>query len=350
MQREAYFDNAKLLFIFLVVFGHLIQPLKENIELVNVLYQWIYIFHMPVFILISGFFAKGASNKGYLIKLFKRILVPYFIFQILYTIYFLGIGKNDWDTSLYDPQWGLWFLLSLFSWHLLLIVFKKIPPMIGIPLAFLIGIMIGYLPVIGEAFSLSRTFVFFPFFLIGYWLTKERLFAWKNRKNQIVSVAILFVVFLVSYLQPKIPTGWLFGSHSYLDLELPFYGGAARFGLYLLAIFMVFSVLLLVPKQRYSFTNLGQNTMYVYLLHGIIIQYGREAGLLQLDHNLDTIGLAVIAAAIVWFLSSKSVATFTQPIVEGKTTLLAKWFENRENKWKKREQRDAYPAYKEKSS
>lgn len=62
MQREAYFDNAKLLFIFLVVFGHLIQPLKSQIELVNVLYQWIYLFHMPVFVLASGFFAKGGES------------------------------------------------------------------------------------------------------------------------------------------------------------------------------------------------------------------------------------------------------------------------------------------------
>ncbi|KAB8127140.1 acyltransferase family protein [Gracilibacillus oryzae] len=334
MQREAYFDNAKLLFIFLVVFGHLIQPLKHDIAVVDALYQTIYLVHMPVFILISGFFAKGASDKGYLVKLMKRILLPYFLFHIFYSVYFYVIGKSNWDSTIYDPHWGLWFLLSLFSWHLLLIVYKKIPPFIGITLAFAIGILAGYIPYIGEAFSLSRTFVFFPFFLIGYWLTKERIFRWKTRLTQSVSAIFLAAVFLVSYVTPKIPAHWLFGSVSYQGLDMPVYGGLARIALYGAAIMMVFALLMIVPRKTYSFTTLGKQTMYVYLLHGVIIQYARQANLLQLDHNLDTIGLAVISVAIVWSLSSKWVMTFTQPIVEGKTELFNGWTEGRNKSYR----------------
>ncbi|WP_054754042.1 acyltransferase family protein [Piscibacillus salipiscarius] len=66
MRREAYFDNARLLFIFFVVFGHLIQPMKGNFETADALYQWIYIFHIPAFVFISGFFASGAGSKEYL--------------------------------------------------------------------------------------------------------------------------------------------------------------------------------------------------------------------------------------------------------------------------------------------
>ncbi|SER89025.1 Fucose 4-O-acetylase [Gracilibacillus ureilyticus] len=340
MQREAYFDNAKLLFIFLVVFGHLIQPLKQEIDVISALYQTIYLVHMPVFILISGFFAKGASDKGYLMKLIKRILFPYFLFHIFYSIYFLMIGRSDWDSSLYDPHWGLWFLLSLFSWHLLLIVYKKIPPRIGIPVAFAVGIIIGYLPFIGESFSLSRTFVFFPFFLIGYWLSKEKIFFLQRRISLWIPASILAAVFLVSYVTPEISANWLFGSVSYEGLNMAVYGGLVRLALYGTASVMVFSLLILVPRKSYSFTHLGRQTMYVYLLHGIIIQYGRQANLLQLDHNLDTIGLAVISAAIVWFLSSSWVVTFTQPIVEGKTDQLQIWLQRKQKRY----------TYEEKSS
>lgn len=332
MQREAYFDNAKLLFIFLVVFGHLIQPLKENIELVNVLYQWIYLFHMPVFILVSGFFAKGASDRGYLLKLVKRILFPYFLFQLFYSVYYLGIGKSSWDATLYDPHWGLWFLLSLFSWHLLLIVFKRLKPFYGISIAFGIGVLVGYLPFIGPSFSLSRTLVFFPFFLIGYWLSKEQLFNWQTVNKKAIAVGFLIAVFVVSYVTPSIPSQWLFGSHSYQALDVAASGGFIRALLYLVATLMVFSVLLLIPNKHYSFTPLGQNTMYVYLLHGVIIQYGRQENLLAVDQNLDTLGIAVIAAAIVWFLSSKWVVTFTQPIVEVKTEHIQQWWKERKNK------------------
>ncbi|WP_208590679.1 acyltransferase family protein [Gracilibacillus suaedae] len=347
MQREAYFDNAKLVFIFLVVFGHLIQPLKQNIELVNVLYQWIYLFHMPVFILVSGFFAKGASDKGYLMKLVKRILFPYFLFQVFYSVYFFTIGKDSWDTTLYDPHWGLWFLLSLFSWHLLLIGYKKLKPIYGIPLAFIIGVLVGYLPFIGPSFSLSRTLVFFPFFLIGYWLSQDQIFKLKTVNNKAIALGVLIAVFVTSYVTPTIPVEWLFGSHSYQGLDAAANGGFIRAMLYTVATLMVFSVLLLVPNKRYSFTPLGQNTMYVYLLHGVIIQYVRQAHLLAVDQNLDTLGLAVIAAAIVWFLASKWVVTFTQPIVEGKTDRIQQWWKERKNK---RQSSDQVYQYQEKSS
>ncbi|UOQ87122.1 acyltransferase family protein [Gracilibacillus salinarum] len=329
MQREAYFDNAKLLFIFLVVFGHLIQPLKENIELVNVLYQWIYLFHMPIFVLVSGFFAKGIGNKQYIGKLAKRILVPYLLFQAFYFLYFLGIGKDSWDTTLYDPLWGLWFLLSLFSWHLLLIGYKKIKPKYGIPLAFAVGVVAGYISWIGPSFSLSRTLVFFPFFLIGYWLTKDQLFKWQTRAMKIAAVSVLVVVFAICFIEPTVPSEWMFGSKSYQTLEAGIYGGVFRALLYAVSSLMVFAILLLVPRRGFTFTVLGQNTMYVYLLHGIIIQYVREASLLRVDHNLDTIGMGIIAAAIVWFLASKPVVTFTQPIVEGKFNNLQQWWQNR---------------------
>lgn len=200
----------------------------------------------------------------------------------------------------------------------------------------------GYLPFIGPEFSLSRTMVFFPFFLIGYWLSKEQLFNSQTVNKKAVACGILVTVFVVSYVTPTIPADWLFGSQSYQTLEASLYGGLFRAALYGIAALMVFSVLILVPRQRFSFTSLGQNTMYVYLLHGVIIQYGRQAKLLAVDHNLDTIGLAVIAAAIVWFLSSKWVQLFAQPIVELQTSGIQHW-------WAERSKKARY-HFKEKSS
>ena len=58
-QREYFFDNAKFILIFLVVFGHFLRSFIEESEIIYSLYKVIYTFHMPAFILISGFFAKG---------------------------------------------------------------------------------------------------------------------------------------------------------------------------------------------------------------------------------------------------------------------------------------------------
>ena len=56
------YDNIKFILIFLVVLGHLLEissPFPEK----EMLYKLIYSCHMPVFIFISGFFAKFNSSK-----------------------------------------------------------------------------------------------------------------------------------------------------------------------------------------------------------------------------------------------------------------------------------------------
>jgi len=123
VKREAYFDNAKVLLIFLVVFGHVIQPFIDSSRELNALYMWIYTFHMPAFIFLAGFFAKGSRDFNYIIKLTKKLLLPYVTFQLIYTFFYFAIGKNNWQTSIFYPHWSLWFLFSLYSWHLLLLWF-----------------------------------------------------------------------------------------------------------------------------------------------------------------------------------------------------------------------------------
>src|SRR5699024_53133 len=99
LERNAYFDNAKVILIFLVVFGHLIQPFISASSELNTLYLWIYTFHMPAFIFLAGFFAKGSGNKEYIINLAKKLLIPYIFFQLLYTGYYFFIGKENWQTE-----------------------------------------------------------------------------------------------------------------------------------------------------------------------------------------------------------------------------------------------------------
>ncbi|MDA3100191.1 acyltransferase family protein, partial [Staphylococcus pseudintermedius] len=64
-KRDAFFDNARAILIFLVVFGHLIQPYTDAHPTVYALYLLIYSFHMPAFLFISGYFAKNVGRAGY---------------------------------------------------------------------------------------------------------------------------------------------------------------------------------------------------------------------------------------------------------------------------------------------
>src|SRR3954453_4538382 len=107
-QRTFYFDNAKFILIFFVVFGHMLRSFIEDHETIYTIYKVIYSFHMPAFILVSGFFAKGFYQKGYIIKITKKLILPYLIFQLIYTVYYYLLYERTAITvDLLDPQWSL---------------------------------------------------------------------------------------------------------------------------------------------------------------------------------------------------------------------------------------------------
>ncbi|SDB81714.1 Fucose 4-O-acetylase [Pelagirhabdus alkalitolerans] len=322
MKREAFFDNAKFIVITLVVFGHVIQPLTVDSTAMRTLYEWIYLFHMPAIILVSGFFAKGHYSWKYLWALSRKLLIPYLLFQKVYTSYFYFTTSAGWDTPMFEPHWSLWFLLSLFSWHILLIGFKHIPARFGIPLAFVMGILIGYVDPIGHTYSLSRTFVFFPFFLIGYWLTKDQLFLVKTTIARRVSLGLFVLAFVLVYLLPEIPVGWLFGSSSYAALDVGLSGGIIRVIQYMVMLVMVFSLYAWIPRKQFIWTNLGEQTIYVYLLHGLFVQFFRQYEVLQANTFFDLVIIVAISLGIVLLLSSKPIFISFQPIIETKTTAI----------------------------
>ncbi|MEC5424413.1 acyltransferase family protein [Virgibacillus sp. C22-A2] len=332
MERNAFFDNAKVLLIFLVVFGHMIQPFVDGSRGMNTLYTWIYTFHMPAFILLAGFFAKGSGNINYILNLMKKLLLPYIIFQLLYSGYYLMIGKSGWQTGLFHPHWSLWFLFSLFSWHLLLYWFKKIPAGASVSLAVVIGLVVGYFGEIGHTFSLSRTFVFFPFFLIGYLITEKQMMSIRSKSVRIGSVAVMTALAAAIYYLPEINTGWLLASKSYGDLGMAEYGMFARLLVYLTAAIMVVSVLTWIPKTEYRLTSLGTRTLYVYLLHGFIIQFFRQADMFVINNLFDLVGLAALSAVIVLVLSSRPILGIWQPLIEGKASIMKEAYSQKTNK------------------
>ena len=59
LRNNNYFiDNLKVILIFLVVFGHLIERYIDTNSTLLGVYMFIYTFHMPLFIFVSGFLSK----------------------------------------------------------------------------------------------------------------------------------------------------------------------------------------------------------------------------------------------------------------------------------------------------
>ena len=70
-ERDYFFDNARAMLIFLVVFGHLLQPYTEASKHLSSLYLTIYSFICRAFLFISVILQK-AGQVGYLEKVSKN--------------------------------------------------------------------------------------------------------------------------------------------------------------------------------------------------------------------------------------------------------------------------------------
>ncbi len=319
--RSFYFDNAKFILIFLVVFGHVISPLKSSDNFLFTLYAVIFLFHMPAFILISGYFSKGYRKKGYLQKVVKKILLPYLVFQVIYSLFYYFNGQvANLAFDLLQPHWTLWFLLSLFFWNLLLYAFARLK-WVGLVISLAIGVAVGYLDDAGSYLSLSRTFVFFPYFLLGFLLEPQHMKLVKKIKfSPAMGLAILLVALAVFHaFFPKDAVHWLLGDTSYAQLGVTEPGaGIIRFFQYLITFIVIYGFLALVPTKGNKFTVIGQRTFYIYLLHGFIIktiQTFVDEDILSVLANHYLV-LTVFSLGLCLFLGSYAINKYARPLVE----------------------------------
>ncbi|KAA0546884.1 acyltransferase family protein [Bacillus sp. BGMRC 2118] len=337
-KRDAYYDNAKFLLVFLVVFGHFIQSYIHDNKLVLTLYNTIYLFHMPAFILISGYFAKGFKKEGYLRNVAKKLIVPYLLFQGIYSFFYYFIqGKEVSSINPLDPHWSLWFLISLFFWNAMLYGYTKLKTGWAIFIAILLGVLIGYVNEVNSFLSLSRTFVFFPLFLVGYYLNREQFIKIRETKIKIFSGSVLMITFIFFYFHTGFEHQWLFGSKPYEVLEAYGLTGAlTRIGVYALSFLTTMSFLALVPSRNMFFTKWGTRTLYVYLLHGFFIKLFRNSSLVDVLKESEQILILSIASLLLTIiLSSDLIKTATQPIIEMKASALKRWTDRlqREHEW-----------------
>ena len=122
-ERLAYIDNIKCFAIVLVVLGHLIQYIYyPNTFDHNHVFRYIYSFHMPLFMAISGFIV-GLSSQNKKINLLesilkraKQLLIPFISWAIVSTI--IGKNINKFFSIIKNPDNGLWFLWVLFFIYL----------------------------------------------------------------------------------------------------------------------------------------------------------------------------------------------------------------------------------------
>ena len=323
--RDYFFDNARAILIFLVVFGHLLQPYTSEDKNLSALYLVIYSFHMPTFLFISGYFAKNLDKPYYLENIAKKLLLPYFIFFAFYSVYYFLTGKSDsLQLDPFNPVFALWFLLTLFFFHVVLVIVRRYNPWIVLTISIVFSVFAGYSANIDEYMSISRTIVFFPIFYLGHLFTKNQSMVLRSKKWVPISILVFILYFVGYYLHP-INSDWLLGSTPYTSLEQnaeDVYSPLKRLLLYVVILVSMFAFLNLTSQKLRFYTYIGSRTMYVYLLHCLIIGIIRGFELYPFKSPISVftyLFLFITSGIIVYILSNRWICKWTNPIINLKS-------------------------------
>ena len=123
--RIPYLDFLKFFAIGSVLLGHSVEQLTGNDYWDNPIWSFIYTYHMPLFMLLCGYFF-GSSLKltfGELLKKkFVQLLLPSVTAFIIVWTAVSVMGHNPWP-ALFTPDWmgfmnTVWFLKCVFLCYL----------------------------------------------------------------------------------------------------------------------------------------------------------------------------------------------------------------------------------------
>lgn len=269
-ERVDLLDNLKGLLIFLVVFGHSLELFKDEYFITQVLYVFIYLFHMPAFVFVSGYLSKNVDKARQ--TAFTTFFLPFLLFNILWN----GIAAIvTWDLdkfSFITPGWALWYLMSMFLWKISLKDLVRIKYIV--PISFIVGLGAGIFGEFNGILSLSRTLVFFPFFLIGYFTSEDRFFKLKKPSRffscGIILLALSFAIFICYF--KVFPVEFLYGSDSFQTYTVPIWLGLiSRALLYIIGFSFVFVLANTMTAKNTFFSKIGRNTLPIYILHTYLL-------------------------------------------------------------------------------
>lgn len=190
--RDSFFDVVKGVAILLVILGHSIQFGNGETFYTNCLfynniqYKVIYSFHMPLFMLISGYFFYFSNNKYDIVHLIgnkiRTILIPIFSFSLLYFLLtkfslsdgiMLSIRRYVWTLLSIKIYWFLWAVLSI-SILLKLVLLLKNRSLI---VCSCFALFFVFPLFVDDKIGLYLFFYIYPYFLLGYLANRYSAYA-----------------------------------------------------------------------------------------------------------------------------------------------------------------------------
>lgn len=177
-------------------------------------YSWIaslsFSFMLETFVFLSGYLFGFQVREKYngkvnfhntVVSKAKRLLIPCFIFSLIYFLCFKSIDINSWKAQLYgviNGEGHLWFLPMLFWCFALLFIMERLK--IKGLYALCLCLIFSLLPVPTLPFRLSSSLYYFIFFYIGFYIQRNDINVDRSVsiKNILLSASGYLLVFILS--------------------------------------------------------------------------------------------------------------------------------------------------------
>lgn len=340
-ERVYLWDNIKALLIFLVVFGHAILPLRAKSDFMGGAYMWLNTFHMPLFIFISGLFAKKSirAEKLNYSKIVSYVLIFYFMKITIFIC--VAVTRGNAKFSLLAEGGTPWYIFVTAMHILITRLIKNLNPKKVFAVVLLVSLGAGYFSQIGTTLMLSRLIAFYPFFYLGYLADGNKLMSVLHKPWVRIVSAVFFTAFTVVTFWKgtgsfKILNPLYTGSSGYASLPdtIEKFGPLLKMCAYLFSSVVSLAVISLLPSKRIPLISyLGSNTLSVYALHRQLLyffQYSALPAMLLSSFKGSVIFLIVLAgsAVLTAILSLKPFSYILYPFTNYRkwATPIYKWF------------------------
>lgn len=203
-ERKYWIDYLKAIAIYLVILGHLPDELHI---------KWgIYLFHMPLFFIISGYLYKPRKVKDEIKKVITQLFLPY-MFYGLGLIGLYCFMRNTFNISLLEgfligdylkvceihpAMCPIWFVLVLINIRIILLLLNKVNLLLLLSISFIAGSIAVKLVNIQNILMFKTTLLCLPFFLFGHFISKNNLTN-KLLKMRTEFISLLIIPLLIAF-------------------------------------------------------------------------------------------------------------------------------------------------------
>lgn len=311
MLRDKKIDILKGIAIILVVIGHTIQFTKGPVYggggfFNNPLFSLIYTFHMPLFMLVSGYLFYESLNKysmrELILKKFKSMIIPILCWNLSFKLLLFILGKSTFDLGnlIFGTLSSYWFLWAVFYCSIGLLIGRNI---FGDSIIFHIIVMIVLL-ITPNILGKDLYGFMYPYFIVGYSAKKHDF---NIEKVNFWTVLIPFTVLLVFWDKEKYiyTTGLslMQGDTPVITLGIDIY----RWGIGALGSLIIIKLIDILNKNKKinlsTLIYLGENTLGIYLINPYINIILSRLTIFENFNDLSYTLICVILSIVLIFFS-----------------------------------------------